>query len=159
VWLIFSAPIVSLYPVFLLIFGLGTTTIITIAFLLTVSTIIVNTMRGVQHVDPKLIQAARAFLASDRQIFRHVAIPAAVPMIMAGLRIGVGRALTGVIVAEFFVGEGGIGYQAYFFAGKQETANMLANIVVIAALGVLVTQLLRLAESRADRWRIDAGSR
>lgn len=156
VWLIFSAPIVSLYPVFLLIFGLGTPTIIAIAFLLTVSTVIVNTMRGVAQVDPKLIQAARAFLANDRQIFRYVAIPGAVPLIMAGLRIGVGRALTGVIVAEFFVGEAGLGYQAVFYAGRQLTADMLASIVVIAALGVLATQLLRMAESRVDRWRVDS---
>lgn len=159
VWLIFSAPIVSLYPVFLLIFGLGTPTIIAIGFLLTVTTIIVNTMRGVAELDPKLIQVARAFLASDRQIFRHVALPGAVPLIMAGMRIGVGRALTGVIVAEFFVGEGGLGYQTYYYAGRQLTADMLADIVVIAAMGVLATQLLRLAERWADRWRIDAAAR
>ncbi|HEY4277819.1 MAG TPA: ABC transporter permease [Conexibacter sp.] len=159
VWLIYSAPVIAMYPVFLVLFGAGLPTIVAVSFFLTVSPIVVNTMRGVQEVDPRLVRAARSLMANDRQLFRYVAIPGAVPLIMAGLRIGVGRALTAVIVAEIFAGDGGLGYIASYYAGLQQTTDMLADVIVIAALGVAVTQLLRVLESRADRWRVDSARR
>lgn len=153
IWLGYSAPLVALYPVFILTLGLGKPTVIAITYLLAVFPIVVNTARGVRNLDPKLLQAARSFGASDGQVFRKLALPASVPIVMAGLRLGVGRALVGVVVGELFGGNAGLGYSIAYFGGLLQTTNMIASVVVIGALGVLLTQSLSLIESRLDAWR------
>jgi NitT/TauT family transport system permease protein len=158
VWLGYSAPLIALYPVFLLIFGLGAKTVIAIAVLLAVFPILINTRSGVREVDAKLIQAARSFGASDRQLFAKVVLPASLPMVMAGLRLGIGRALVGVIVGEFFVGDQGLGYKIAYYAGLLRTTDMLVEVVVVAVLGVLLTQALNLLERRIDSWRVDVSA-
>lgn len=155
VWLGYSAPLIALYPVFIIIFGLGTSTVIVITFLLAVFPLVVNTARGVKDVDPKLLQAARSFCASDPQIFRKIALPSAVPLIMAGLRLAVGRALIGVVIGELFGGNAGLGYSISYYGGLLKTTNMLASVVVIGLLGVVLTQLAGLVERRLQSWRAD----
>jgi NitT/TauT family transport system permease protein len=155
VWLGYASPLVALYPVFLLIFGLGTPTVIAIAVLLAVFPILINTRSGVHEVDPKLIQAARSFGATDRQLFRKVVLPASLPLVMAGLRLGIGRALVGVVVGEFFVGDKGLGYSIAYYAGLLRTTDMIAAVVVIGVLGVLLTQILSVLERRIDAWRVE----
>jgi len=158
VWLGYASPLVALYPVFLLIFGLGAPTVIAIAVLLAVFPILINTRSGVREVDPKLIQAARSFGASDGQLFRKVVLPASMPMVMAGLRLGIGRALVGVVVGEFFVGDRGLGYSVAYYAGLLRTTDMILQVVVIGAIGVLLTQLLSMLERRIDSWRVEVST-
>jgi ABC-type nitrate/sulfonate/bicarbonate transport system permease component len=158
VWLGYASPLVALYPVFLLIFGLGTPTVIAIAVLLAVFPILINTRSGVREVDAKLIQAARSFGASDRQMFQKVVLPASLPLVMAGLRLGLGRALVGVVVGEFFVGDKGLGYSVAYYAGLLRTTDMIVEVVVIGALGVLLTQLLSMLERRIDAWRVEVST-
>ena len=156
VWLGYSAPLVALYPVFLLIFGLGAPTVIAIAVLLAVFPILINTRSGVRNVDPRLVQAARSFGARDRQLFTKVVLPASLPLTMAGLRLGIGRAMVGVVVGEFFVGDVGLGYAIAYYGGLLRTNDMLAAVVVIAVLGVALTTLIGLIERRLDAWRVEA---
>jgi NitT/TauT family transport system permease protein len=156
VWLGYSAPLVALYPVFLQIFGLGTSTVIAITVLLAVFPILINTRSGVENVDRRLLQAARSFGASDRQLFSKVVLPASMPLTMAGLRLGIGRAMVGVVVGEFFVGNVGLGYAISYYGGLLRTTDMLAAVFVIAVLGVALTSLLGLAERRIDAWRVEA---
>jgi NitT/TauT family transport system permease protein len=158
VWLGYASPLVALYPVFLLIFGLGAPTVIAIAVLLAVFPILINTRSGVHEVDAKLIQAARSFGATDRQLFQKVVLPASLPLVMAGLRLGIGRALVGVVVGEFFVGDKGLGYNVAYYAGLLRTTDMILQVVVIGALGVLLTTLLSVAERRIDAWRVDVST-
>jgi ABC-type nitrate/sulfonate/bicarbonate transport system permease component len=158
VWLGYASPLVALYPVFLLIFGLGSPTVIAIAVLLAVFPILINTRSGGREVDAKLIQAARSFGATDRQMFTKVVLPASLPLVMAGLRLGIGRALVGVVVGEFFVGDEGLGYSIAYYAGLLRTTDMIVAVVVIGALGVLLTQLLSLLERRIDAWRVDVST-
>jgi NitT/TauT family transport system permease protein len=158
VWLGYASPLVAMYPVFLLIFGLGAPTVIAIAVLLAVFPILINTRSGVREVDAKLIQAARSFGATDRQMFRKVVLPASMPLVMAGLRLGIGRALVGVVVGEFFVGDKGLGYSVAYYAGLLRTTDMIVEVVVIGALGVLLTQLLSLLERRIDSWRVEVST-
>jgi NitT/TauT family transport system permease protein len=158
VWLGYASPLVAMYPVFLLIFGLGAPTVIAIAVLLAVFPILINTRSGVHEVDAKLIQAARSFGATDRQLFRKVVLPASLPMVMAGLRLGIGRALVGVVVGEFFVGDKGLGYSIAYYAGLLRTTDMIAAVVVIGALGVLLTQVLSILERRIDAWRVEVST-
>jgi NitT/TauT family transport system permease protein len=158
VWLQYSTPIIALYPIFTLMFGLGSRAVIAMTVLLTVSPIIINTARGVRSVDRKLIQAARSFGAGDRQLFTKVVLPASLPLVMAGMRLAVGRALIGVAVGELFAGTKGLGWSVSYYGGLLQTTDMLASVVVIAILGVLLTSVVGAVERRLDSWRVDVAA-
>lgn len=148
----YSAPFVSLYPVFVVIFGFGRTTVIAIGFCIGVFPILVNTARGVGSVDPKLVQVARSFGANDLKLFRKVALPAALQPVMAGLRLGLGACLLGVIVGELFGGSVGIGYSVSYYGGLLQTDNMMAAVVVVGICGVVLSSGLTLVERRLQGW-------
>src|SRR5262249_43191604 len=140
VWFVYSAPLIAFYPLFVLWLGLGPGTVIAISFLLSVTPIAVNTMTGVRQTSPPLVVAARSFGARPGDLLWKVVLPSSVPMIAAGLRLGVGRALTGVVIAELFVPSGGLGSSIAYNAGLLRTTDMLAALMVIVALGVVCTQ-------------------
>jgi NitT/TauT family transport system permease protein len=145
----------ALFPLLVLVLGLGSPTVIAITFLMAVVPVIVNSMQGVRNVDPKLVQAARSFGASEAALLRKVILPASIPTIMAGLRLGIGRALVGVVVGEFFAGDGGIGYNISYFAGHLGTTDVLASVLVVVVAGVALNLLARRLEGLADAWRAD----
>jgi NitT/TauT family transport system permease protein len=157
IWFIYSAPLIAFYPLFVLWLGLGTHTVIAISFLLSVTPIAVNTLAGIKGVSQTLLLAARSFGARPRDVLWKVALPSSVPMIVAGLRLGVGRALTGVVIAELFVPSGGLGSSIAYNAGLLRTTDMLASLMVIVVLGVICTQGLSAIETRFDSWRIGPG--
>jgi NitT/TauT family transport system permease protein len=159
VWLLYSAPVVALFPLLVLMLGLGSPTVIAITFLMSVVPVIVNSMQGVRNVDPKLLQVARSFGAGEAAMLRKVILPASVPTIMAGLRLGVGRALVGVVVGEFFAGDGGIGFNISYFAGRLGTTDVLASVFVVVVAGVALNVLARRLEKLADSWRADLEGR
>jgi NitT/TauT family transport system permease protein len=156
-WFVYSAPLIAFYPLFVLWLGLGTHTVIAISFLLAVTPIAVNTMTGIRQTSPQLVLAARSFGARPRDLLWNVVLPSSVPMIVAGLRLGVGRALTGVVIAELFVPSGGLGSSIAYNAGLLKTTDMLASLMVIVALGVICTQGLGAVEARFDSWRAGPG--
>jgi NitT/TauT family transport system permease protein len=92
-------------------------------------------------------------------MLRKVILPASVPTIMAGLRLGVGRALVGVVVGEFFAGDGGIGFNISYFAGRLGTTDVLASVFVVVVAGVALNVLARRLEKLADSWRADLEGR
>jgi NitT/TauT family transport system permease protein len=157
IWFLYSSPLIGFYPVFILIFGLGKPTVIAITFLLSVIPTLVNTAAGIRNVDQMLIRVSRSFGARQSDLFFKVALPASVPMMMAGMRLGIGRALMGVVVAEMFGATNGLGASISYYGELLKTTNMLASLVVIAALGVLATQLLSMLEHRFDSWRVGTG--
>jgi ABC-type nitrate/sulfonate/bicarbonate transport system permease component len=158
VWLQYSAPIIALYPIFTLMFGLGAKAVIAMTFLLTVSPIIINTSRGVRSVDARLLQVTRSFGAGDRQLFAKVILPASLPLVMAGMRLAVGRALIGVAVGELFAGTSGLGWSVSYYGGVLKTTDMLASVIVIGALGVLLTSAVGILERRLDSWRVEVSA-
>ena len=157
IWFVYSAPLIAFYPLFVLWLGLGAATVIAISFLLSVTPIIVNTISGIRQVNPTLVLAARSFGAGPRDLLLKVVLPASVPMIAAGLRLGVGRALTGVVIAELFVPSGGIGSSIAYHAGLLRTTDMLAALMVIVVLGVMCTQGVSAVAARFDTWRTGPG--
>jgi NitT/TauT family transport system permease protein len=157
VWFLYSAPLVAFYPIFIIVVGLGKPTVIAITFLLSVIVILVNTAAGIRNVDPLLLQVSRSFGARKYEIFFKVALPASVPMMIAGLRLAVGRALMGIVAAEMFGSTAGLGASISYYGGLLKTTNMLASLVIITGLGVLLTQGLALLEGRFDSWRIAPG--
>lgn len=158
IWFIYSAPLIAFYPLFVLWLGLGSGTVIAISFLLSVTPITVNTLAGIKNVSPILRVAAQSFGARPRDLLWKVALPASVPMIAAGLRLGIGRALTGVVVAELFVPSGGLGSSIAYNGGLLRTTEMLASLMVIVMLGVICTQGLSAIEARLDAWRSGPGA-
>jgi NitT/TauT family transport system permease protein len=157
IWFVYSAPLIAFYPLFVLWLGLGTHTVMAISFLLSVTPITVNTIAGMRGVDPQLLVAARSFGARAHDRLWKVALPASVPMIAAGLRLGVGRALTGVVIAELFVPSGGLGSSIAYNAGLLRTTNMLASLAVIVVIGVICTQTLSALEAKFSSWRTGPG--
>ena len=152
-WFLYSAPLIAFYPVFVLWFGLGVPTVIAMTFLLAVPQIAASTLNGIQNVNPGLIRAARSFGASEGDLLRKVVLPASVPMVIAGLRLGIGRALMGVVVGELFGATAGLGYSISYYGALLKTTDMIASLVVIVVLGVLCTQALSALEARFDSWR------
>jgi ABC-type nitrate/sulfonate/bicarbonate transport system permease component len=155
VWLLYSAPVIAMFPLMVLLLGLGRPTVIFITFLLCIVPVIVNTTQGVRNVDKQLVQAAVSFGASEVALLRKVILPASVPTIMAGIRLAIGRALVGVIVGEFFAGDAGLGYDISFYAGRLNTSAVFASVFVVVVAGLFLNFVARRVESLADSWRVD----
>jgi NitT/TauT family transport system permease protein len=157
-WFLYSAPLVAFYPIFVLWFGLGVPTVIAITFLLSVTQITASTLSGFQSVNPGLLRAARSFGATERDLLWKVILPASVPMVIAGLRLGIGRALMGVVVGELFGATAGLGFSISYYGALLKTTDMIASLVVVVILGVLCTQGLSAIEARFDSWRTGPGA-
>jgi NitT/TauT family transport system permease protein len=155
VWFTYSAPLAAFYPLFIAWLGLGLPTVIAMTFLFSVTPIYANTLAGLRNADPDLLRAARSFGATQSDLFLKVALPASVPLLVAGLRLGVGRALTGVIVAELFGATAGIGYSISYYGQKLQTTDMFVSLLVIVLMGVILTQLLAALEAKTQGWRVD----
>jgi ABC-type nitrate/sulfonate/bicarbonate transport system permease component len=150
---LYAIPAVTLTPVIVLWFGFGTLTKAVVVFLFVIFPVLFNTTRGVREVDPDLVEVARSFCSGERRMWTDLFLPSALPFIVTGLRLAIGRALIGVIVAEFYTALSGIGDFIETSANTFQTADMFVGIVVIAVLGVVFTALLQLAERRLVQWR------
>ena len=100
------------------------------------------------------VETARAFGCDRWQIFRRVVLHAAVPFLIAGIRLGLGRALVGVVVAEMFTALSGLGYMVVFYGNTFRTAELFVPIVVLALLSIAVTDLIQRLERRIAPWRV-----
>ncbi|HEY7166810.1 MAG TPA: ABC transporter permease subunit [Candidatus Binatia bacterium] len=138
--LILVTPMVGLIPVLIIAFGLGLQVRIVAVFLFAVPIIAFNSYTGTKQVDANLIEMARAFGAKNWDILRIIVFPAAVPGIMAGVRLGIGRAVVGMISAELLIVSVGIGLVIMQYTGNLETAKLYAAIATVIAIGVLVSQ-------------------
>jgi ABC-type nitrate/sulfonate/bicarbonate transport system permease component len=149
---LYATPSVALIPVIVVWFGFGATAKSIVVGLFVIFPVLINTMRGVREVDPDLLEVARCYCSSEPKLWRDLLIPSALPFIITGLRLAIGRGLVGVIVAEFFTAISGLGNLIVTNANSFETARMFVPIVVIAVYGVLATALLEWVESRIARW-------
>ena len=157
IWFKYSSPTIAFYPMFVAWLGLGEPTIIVMAFLFAVTPIYANTLSGIKNTDSDLIRAAVAFGARRQDLFFKVSLPASAPLLIAGLRLAVGRALTGVVAAELFGAAAGLGFSMSYYGQKLRTTEMMASLVVIMILGVIFTQGLAALEARVDSWRTGPG--
>jgi ABC-type nitrate/sulfonate/bicarbonate transport system permease component len=133
--------------------GLGVKTIIALAFLFSVVQIIINTMAGVRGIDPVLIRCARSFNARSSDLFFKFTLPGAVLMIIAGLRLAFGRALIGIVIGELFCSNAGLGFHISYYGARLRFADVFASLFVIVAIGISITQTIRIIESRLVRWK------
>jgi NitT/TauT family transport system permease protein len=152
-----STPNVALVPLMTLIFGFDTTAKVLVVIFSSVFAVIVNTEQGVRNVDRRLLEVARSFRSSERQLWADVIVPSALPYIAAGLRLAVGRALVGMVVAEFFTSITGIGYLIVRYNNSFQPDHLLVPIVVVMALGIVLTRVTRAIEQRIAPWTKTSG--
>jgi len=148
-----ATPRVAFIPFIILWFGLGTNAKIIIVWFQAVMPILINTYAGVQNSDPDLIEAARSFGAKRGQLFRYVMLPGALPYIVTGLRLGGANAMVGTVIAELYTALAGLGYLIAQFGGTFQTAKYFAPLLVLSAMGMLISQSLKVLERRLARWK------
>jgi ABC-type nitrate/sulfonate/bicarbonate transport system permease component len=150
---LYSTPMVAMVPLIVLWFGFRVPAKVIVVFLFMVFPVLLNTYEGVKNVDRNLQEVARAFCSSERQLWRHLIIPSAIPFIVAGVRLAIGRGLVGMIVAEFYTSVTGLGYMIVRYANAFETDKLFVPIVVVMILGVGLMWLAKWVEGRIAPWR------
>lgn len=150
---LYSTPNVALIPVLMLWFGLGMLSKVVIIFLAGFFPIIVNTYAGVRNVSRGLVEVALAEGASEAQIFGKIIIPASLPFIMTGIRLAMGRSVVGMVVAEMFTAVSGLGGAIVVYGNSFATDKLFVIIIVLALLGVGLTESVRWLEKRMAPWK------
>ncbi len=154
-WLsaIYATPTIALIPLIVLTLGLGLPAKIFIVWLEAIFVIVVSDMSGVRAADHRHLDLARSFHASDWLRFRSVIIPTSVPYILTGVRLGATRAIVGVVVAEFFAANAGIGFFINFSGTTFRTDRVYEGVILLGILGMVIGELIRRLERRFERWR------
>ena len=148
-----ATPRLVFLPLLLLWFGLGMWSKVMIVFIGALFPILINTYEGVRNADKVLINVVRSFGAKEWDIARLVVVPNAMPYIVSGLRLAIGRAVLGVVVAEFFGSEEGLGVIMVRAASSYQVDVVFAGVVVFAALSLLMTSLVKMIENHLSNWR------
>jgi ABC-type nitrate/sulfonate/bicarbonate transport system permease component len=150
---LYATPRVAMVPLIIIWFGIDYKSKVFIVFISAFFPILVNTIGGIKATDADLLRAARAYCASDWQIFKTVAVPGAVPFILTGVRQGVALGLIGVVVGEMFGGSEGIGYMVAYGGTTLETDTLFVGVLIIAFAGIILTWLSERLERHFSRWR------
>jgi len=155
-WLVnalYATPLIAVIPLIILWFGLGDSAKLFIVTILAVFPVLINTAAGVRNLPRALIDVGAAFAANERQVFVKIILPAVLPYIMTGLRLGIGRAIIGMVAAEFFTAITGLGALIVKYGNQYDTAAMFVPILILMLLGVTLTALVRHLEERLAPWR------
>lgn len=150
---LYSTPIIALTPLLILLFGIDMPSKIAVIVLLVIFPVLINTFVGLTAVDANLLDVARSFGASQRQTLLKIRLPAALPVVVAGFRLGVGRALIGVVVGELVAAKAGLGYLITISAQTFNTAGVYLGVLILAISGVLAMELLKAVERWMAPWR------
>jgi ABC-type nitrate/sulfonate/bicarbonate transport system permease component len=151
-----ATPRIVFLPLLILWFGIGIWSKILIVFAGAVFPLLINTYAGVKNVNRVLVNVVRSFGASEWQLMRIVVLPHAVPYIIAGLRLAIGRAILGVVVGEFFGSSEGLGYMIAAAATNYKVDVVFVGVAIFMALSVALTLLVKQLEARLASWRPEA---
>ncbi len=151
---LYSIPSVALVPLIVLWAGYETTAKVIILFLFAFFPMVINTYQGVKSVDVKLLEVGRAFRCSERQLWTNIVLPGALPFIVTGIRLALGRGLIGMVLADLYTAISGIGYLIVRSASTFQVDKMFVPIVTLGLLGVTLTALLRLVERYVAPWTV-----
>ncbi|MGH3222112.1 MAG: ABC transporter permease [Streptosporangiaceae bacterium] len=147
-----ATPLIALTPLVVIWFGIGYQSEVAITFLLAVWSVIINTSEGVRNTPETLLDMARVYHATERSVVRDIAVPHAVPYIFAGLRIGLAKAMIGVIIGEMDVSLKGLGGLITNYGDAFQTAPLLAAIISSSMVGVIGTVILEGLRRRIAPW-------
>jgi NitT/TauT family transport system permease protein len=150
--ILLTVPMAGLIPILVMSVGIGFEARVTVVVLFSIVVVIANARAGVREVDPNLIDMARSFGVSEMRIWREVLVPGSVPAIMAGIRLGLSHAVTGMVIVELLLVAAGIGalireFQAFFYAPK-----VYATIIIVVAEALLLISIANAAGRRATPW-------
>ena len=151
-----ATPRIVWLPVLILWLGLGVWSKVMIVFLGAVFPLLVNTYEGVRNADRVLVNVVRSFGGNAWQVARIVVLPGALPYVVAGLRLAIGRAILGVVVGEFFGASSGLGYMIASATSGYRADVMFAGVLVLMALSLALTLSVQAVEARLTRWRPEA---
>jgi len=150
---LYSVPSVALVPLIAVAWrSFGDEPRITAVALFAIFPILINTQQGVRNVDRSLLEVARAFHTSERRLWTDVILPSAIPYVLAGVRLAIGRALIGMIVAEFFIGLVGLGYLIIVYENVFRIDRMFVPVILVSAMGVLLMGFVQWLEGRVAPW-------
>ena len=154
-WLsaIYATPTIALVPLIVLVLGLGLASKIFIVWLEAIFVIVVTTMVGVHAAEARYLDLARSFRATRWLTFRSVILPSSFPYILTALRLGVTRGLVGVVVAEFFAANKGLGFFINFSGTTLRTDRVMLGVILLGLLGVVLGEGVRRLERRYEKWR------
>jgi len=147
-----AVPIAGIIPLIVMIFGVGLTARVMVVVLFAVFQITINVVTGVREADRSLVEMAFSFGASRFRIFRRIILPDALPGIMAGMRLGLGRSIVGMVTSELILLSVGVGRMVIKFSSSFQTAYLLAYLILIVAFGVFMMAGVQKIERRIIRW-------
>jgi NitT/TauT family transport system permease protein len=149
---LYSTPRLALAPLFTIWFGIGAASKIALVVSLSFFIMLLNTYAGLSTVDKRLISQVRMMGGGDWFVFRKVSLPASVPWLLSGTRVGLGFALIGAVVGELIIAEHGLGLRMARASGLFDTTGVFAYLIVVALLGMILDQLVRVLERTLAGW-------
>lgn len=149
---LYATPMVALVPLLVLWFGFGVKAKVIVIFLFTVFPLLINTYQGVRNVDAKLLEVSRSFCSTERQLWPDVILPSALPYILAGVRLSLGRGLVGMVIADFYTSISGLGYMVVVYANTFQTDKLFVPIVALMVMGILGMAFVKWLERTLAPW-------
>jgi ABC-type nitrate/sulfonate/bicarbonate transport system permease component len=146
-----AVPIAGLIPVIVMGLGVGLAARVLVVVLFAVYQVAINVSTGVREADRSLVEMAHSFGAPGPTVFRRIVLPGAMPFIMAGMRLGLGRAIVGMVTSELILLSVGVGRMVVKFSSSFQTANLIAYLLLIVAFGVLMMAAVQRLERRLTR--------
>jgi len=148
----FVCPSILFAPIFFAIFGLSDASRIAIIVVYSTFVIVINTATAIRTVDPALVEMAYSFGCRERQIFTRILLPASLPLVFAGIRLGMGRAVKGMINGEMLIAFVGLGALAQKYGAQFDAAKVFAIAMVVLIIGLVSNALVQILENRLTRW-------
>ena len=152
---LYATPTLALAPLFILWFGIGIWSKVLVVLLLVLFPVTINTEAGLRTTSERLVEMLRSFGATQQQIFRKVSLPSAMPFILAGLKLGIGRGLIGVVVAELFGSRAGLGNLISQSADAFNMPDLFAGVIILAGAGIAMTAGFSWLETKLVPWTRD----
>ena len=151
--MLYATPQATILPLFVLIFGIGPAAKIAFGVSHGIFPVIVTTVAGVQNLRPQLLRAAHSMGANRLQVFTSIVFPHMIPSFFTGMRLGMTAVLLGVLLAELYVSIAGVGYYTVQYTQSFRPAKLFALVSVLAAMAILLNEIVRRAETHFSRWR------
>jgi len=149
---LFVCPSIVFAPIFFAIFGLSDASRIAIIVVYSMFVIVINTATAIRTVDPSLVEMARSFGCGETQIFKRILLPASLPLVFAGIRLGIGRAVKGMINGEMLIAFVGLGALAQRYGAQFDAAKVFAIAMVVLMIGLVSNALVQMLDNRLTRW-------
>ena len=150
---LYSIPIITVVPLIIIWFGIGMLSKVIVVFKITAVAIILNTAAGIKTLNPVWLELAKSLRLSAWETTYKIRIPGALPFIITGMRLGVGRALLGVIVAELMAANAGLGYLLRDSSETWDSPKLFVTVILLAVMGLVSFNLIKRLERRMAPWR------